>query len=98
MGVLYCYSMLGRIHEIIMDWIKANAISLTVGFATLVSTYAIYGWQIGEAYRRIENLEVSASLGGTDAKMVSERLVRIETTVEYIKEQIDRRTVSFIEP
>ena len=75
-----------------MDWFKSGA-GQVIALVTIVGTLAGFGYTGATYVNRIENLETK--IGGiskarNDMKIIEERFMAIETSVEYINKSIDK--------
>ena len=74
-----------------MEWFE-NKTTQIIALVGIVGTLAGFGYTGAEYVNRLENLE--AAIGGIDdtedaQKIIEERFVAIETSVEYINKSID---------
>lgn len=71
-------------------WLRDNAISLVIAFATLISTYAIYGYRLSAVEQR-QDRQASAIVAlqsqQTDTLVA---LAHIQTDIDYIKLQLNK--------
>ena len=75
-----------------MDWFKSGA-GQVIALVTIVGTLAGFGYTGATYVNRLENLETK--IGGiskakNDMKIIEERFMAIETSVEYINKSIDK--------
>jgi peptidoglycan hydrolase CwlO-like protein len=75
-----------------MEWFKSGA-GQVIALVTIVGTLAGFGYTGATYVNRIENLETK--IGGiskakNDMKIIEERFMAIETSVEYINKSIDK--------
>ena len=75
-----------------MEWFKSGA-GQVIALVTIVGTLAGFGYTGATYVNRLENLETK--IGGiskakNDMKIIEERFMAIETSVEYINKSIDK--------
>ena len=75
-----------------MEWFKSGA-GQVIALVTIVGTLAGFGYTGATYVNSIENLETK--IGGiskakNDMKIIEERFMAIETSVEYINKSIDK--------
>lgn len=75
-----------------MKWLKDNAVSLIIAGLTLVSSFTLYGYRIGELEKRADatDQQIASLTSGNVSIQIS--LARIQTDIEYIKVQLDKAT------
>lgn len=74
----------------ITKWLSGNAVSIAIAIATLISTYAVYGYRLSSIEARQDrqgDAITQLQKGNTDTQVA---LARIQTDIEYIKTQLQK--------
>lgn len=72
----------------ITSWLSSNAVSIAIALATLISTYAVYGYRLSaiEARQDRQGDAITAlQTSNTDTQVA---LAKIQTDLDYIKAQL----------
>ena len=72
------------------DWIKANAVSIIIAVATLISTYSLYGYRIDQIQKEADENKAAIQLLNTGQVTLQVQLAQIATDISYIKQSLDR--------
>lgn len=72
------------------DWLKDNGLSLIIAAATLISTYAVYGYRIGAIEDRQDRQGTAISALQADNTQTLVALAKIQTDIDYIKTQLNK--------
>lgn len=72
------------------DWLKNNLWGLIIAAVTLSSTYVLYGYRITALENRVSMIEAHESKLDDTAVQTQITLAKIQTDIEYIKEQLSR--------
>lgn len=77
-----------------MDWLKQNALTITLGIATIVSTYAIntalYGYRLTAVELRQDRQGTAITALQDSSNDLRVAVAQIQTSLEYIKAKLDK--------
>lgn len=72
------------------SWLSGNAVSIAIALATLVSTYAVYGYRIGAVEARQDRQGDAITALQTSNTDTQVALAKIQTDLDYIKSQLSK--------
>jgi hypothetical protein len=77
------------------DWLVKNAWSLIIAIVTLVSTYAIYGYRVGELEAQAQEIDlklVAIQKLSEDVAVMNAHIINISSDVDEIKVDVKELT------
>lgn len=72
------------------DWLQKNGVSIAIALATLVSTYAVYGYRLQALEDRVDRQGTAITDIRNSTQDTQIALARIQTDIEYIKVQLNK--------
>lgn len=72
----------------ISTWLSANAVSIAIALATLISTYAVYGYRLSAIEARQDRQGEAITTLQTSNTDTQVALAQIQTSLDYIKAQL----------
>jgi len=73
-----------------MNWLKTNAVSITIALLGVATTYSVLGYRVDQAERNIEANKASISILASQQNNMAVQFAAISENIKSIKETLDR--------